>query len=121
MNRECSAVGKDPARALELADPAQPLEPGGVEEIVLGGVLVRQAGVCRLVAGQPLRQLEVAVDRVADEVDGGEGVARHDLRIRARSGAGPAAAGGWEDRTGPAGERQPARTPAAQVESSWDR
>ena len=68
---------EDPARALELADAPQPLEPGGVEEVVLGGVLVGQAGLGRLGTGQPLRQLEVAVDRVADEVDGGEGVARH--------------------------------------------
>ena len=34
---------EDPAGALELADPAQPLEPGRVEEIVLGGGLVGQA------------------------------------------------------------------------------
>ena len=32
---------EDPARALELADPAQALEPGGVEEVLLGDVLVR--------------------------------------------------------------------------------
>ena len=35
---------EDPAGALELADPAQPLEPGRVEEVLLGGVLVGQAG-----------------------------------------------------------------------------
>ena len=84
--REPRVLGgrEDPARALELADPAQPLEPRGVEQVVLGGVLVRQARCRRLVAREPLGQLEVAVDRVADEVDGGEGVARHALRIRAR-------------------------------------
>ena len=102
---------EDPARALELADPAQPLEPRGIEEVVLGGVLVGQAGRARLGAGQPLRQLEVAVDRVADEVDGGEGVARHRLRIRARGRRSGDSLGG----------PQPARTPAAQVEWFPDR
>ena len=61
-----------PARALELADPAQALDPGGVEQVVLGDVLrveVRGAGLGRREA---LRQLDVAVDRVADQVDGGE-------------------------------------------------
>ena len=40
----------------------------------------------RLVAREALGQLEVAVDRVADEVDGDEGAARHALRIGARQG-----------------------------------
>ena len=39
---------EDPARALELADPAQALQPGGVEQVVLGDVLVRQPGGRRL-------------------------------------------------------------------------
>ena len=38
---------EDPAGALELADPAQALEPGGVEEVLLGGVLVGQPGGAR--------------------------------------------------------------------------
>ena len=44
MKRECSAVGKDPARALELADPAQALDPRGVEDLLFRDVLGRQAG-----------------------------------------------------------------------------
>ena len=61
-----------PARALELRDPAQPLEPGRVEQVVLGDVLVGVAGGARLGGGQPLGELDVAVDRVGDEVDGRE-------------------------------------------------
>ena len=68
---EARVLGRreDPARALELADPAQPLEPGGVEQVLLGDVLVGQPGRRGLVAGQALGQLDVAVDRVADQVD----------------------------------------------------
>ena len=68
---------EDPAGALELADPAQPLEPGRVEQVLLGDVLVGQPGRAGLVRREPLGQLDVAVDRVADEVDRGERVARH--------------------------------------------
>ena len=67
--------GKDPACALELADPAQALEPGRVEQVLLGHRLDRQPGRRRLVRGEPLGQLDVAVDRVADEVDGRERLA----------------------------------------------
>ena len=77
---------EDPARALELADPAQPLEPGGVEQVLLGDVLVRQAGGRGLGRRQALGQLDVPVDRVADEVDRGERVAAHQAG-RAPSGA----------------------------------
>ena len=47
---EARVLGRreDPARALELADPAEPLEPGGVEQVLLGDVLVGQAGRRRL-------------------------------------------------------------------------
>ena len=43
---EARVLGRreDPARALELADPAQPLQPGGVEEVLLGDVLGGQPG-----------------------------------------------------------------------------
>jgi hypothetical protein len=67
---------EDPARALELADPAEALQPGRVEQVVLGRVLVREPGGGRFAAGQALRELDVAVDRVADEVDRRERVAR---------------------------------------------
>ena len=68
---------EDPAGALELADPAQPLEPGRVEQVLLGDLLVGQPGRRRLVRRQPLGQLHVPVDRVADEVDRGERLASH--------------------------------------------
>ena len=68
---------EDPARALELADPAQPLEPGGVEQVLLGDVLVGQPGGRRLGRGQALGQLDVPVDRVADQVDRGERLPAH--------------------------------------------
>ena len=68
---------EDPARALQLADPAQPLEPRRVEQVLLGGVLGREPGRRRLVRRQSLGQLHVPVDRVADEVDRGERLAAH--------------------------------------------
>ena len=68
---------EDPAGALELADAAQPLEPRRVEQVLLGGLLGGQPCRRRLVACQPLGQLHVPVDRVADEVDRGERLAAH--------------------------------------------
>ena len=68
---------EDPARALELADPAQPLEPGRVEQVLLGDILVGEAGDRGFGRRQALGQLDVPVDRVADEVDRGERVAAH--------------------------------------------
>ena len=70
--REARMLGgrEDPARALKLADAAQALQPRGVEEVLLGDVLGRQPGYGRRVGRQPLAELEVPVDRVADEVDG---------------------------------------------------
>ena len=68
---------EDPAGALELADPAQPLEPRRVEQVLLGD-RPRRAARPRADFGrrQALGQLDVAVDRVADEVDRAERVAR---------------------------------------------
>ena len=66
---------EDPAGALQLADPAQPLEPGRVEQVLLGDVLVGESGERGLGGRQALGQLDVPVDRVADEVDRGERVA----------------------------------------------
>ena len=65
---------EDPPSTLELADPAQPLEPGRVEEVLLGHVLGGQPGRGRFGRTEPLGQFDVPVDRVADEVDGGEGM-----------------------------------------------
>ena len=39
---------EDPAGALELADPAQPLEPGRVEQVLLGDILVGEPGERRI-------------------------------------------------------------------------
>ena len=81
---EARVLGRreDPAGALELADPAHPLEPGGVEQVLLGDVLVGQAGERRLVGRQALGQLDVAVDRVADEVDRRERVSSRHRPVR---------------------------------------
>ena len=68
---------EDPARALELADPAQALEPGGVEQVLLGDLLVGEPGERGFVGRKPLGQLDVAVDRVADQVDRRERMASH--------------------------------------------
>ena len=69
--------GEDPARALELTDPAEPLDPGRVEEILLRRVLPGQPGRRGLTGREPLRQFDIPVDRVADQVDGAELCAGH--------------------------------------------
>ena len=69
---------EDPAGALELADPAQPLDPRRVEQVLLGGrSSAGSPAAADSAGGQALRQLDVAVDRVADQVDRDERVARH--------------------------------------------
>ena len=82
--REPAVLGgrEDPARALELAHAPQALHPRGVEEVLLGRVLGWQAGVACLGGRRALRQLHVAVDRIADEVD--EAEPRRNLRVRHR-------------------------------------
>ena len=42
VNRRVLGGREDPARRLQLADPAEPLQPSGVEEVLLGDVLVEQ-------------------------------------------------------------------------------
>ncbi len=74
---------EDPARALQLADPAQALEPDGIEDVLLGRLLGRHPGGLRLGGGEPLRQLDVAVDGIADEVDGGEAGRAHGAIVAA--------------------------------------
>ena len=68
---------EDPPGALELADPAQTLDPRGVEDVLLGDVLVGQPERRRLVAGEALGEFDVPVDRVADQVDRRELVTFH--------------------------------------------
>src|SRR5262245_50547143 len=60
---------EDPAGALELADATQPLQPRGVEQVLLGDLFGRQPGHRGDIGREPLGQLEIAVDRVTDEVD----------------------------------------------------
>ena len=74
---------EDPPSALELADPAEALEPRGVEQILLGGLLGRQAGGGGFVRREAFRELDVAVDRIADQVDRAERMARHQAGSRA--------------------------------------
>ena len=73
---EARVLGRreDPAGALQLADATQPLQPGRVEEVLLGDVLGGQPGRGRFSRRQPLGEFDVPVDRVADEVDCGEWV-----------------------------------------------
>ena len=104
---------EDPPGALELADPPQPLEPRRVEEVLLGGVLRRQAGGVRLRGREPFRQLDVAVDRVADEVDGGEAGRAHDRIVLAWRRRGRADRQGTQMPTGALGRPTlPARSRA---------
>ena len=60
---------EDPPGALELADPAQPLEPGRVQQVLFGDALVGQPDRRGGIRLEPLGELDVPVDRVADEVD----------------------------------------------------
>ena len=80
VNRECSAVGKT-QRALwswliRRSRWSQAVSRRSSSATSSSG----RPAAAGFVAGEPLRQLDVAVDRVADEVDGGEGVARHAQR-----------------------------------------
>jgi hypothetical protein len=77
--REPRVLGRreDPAGALELADAAHPLDPRRVKQVLLGDVLGEQVRGLRFCRAEPLRQLHVAVDGVADQVDRAERVARH--------------------------------------------
>ncbi len=86
--REAAVLGgrEDPASALELADPAQALEPGRIEQVVLG---VASAGRPRAAASarlEALGQLDIPVDRVADQVRGRERMAAHQVRSVHREG-----------------------------------
>src|SRR4029450_5667336 len=54
------------------------LDPGRIEQVCLGTLLGRQPGAGALLRGQPLGQLDVPVDGVADEVDGLELRMGHD-------------------------------------------
>jgi len=70
---------EDPPSALQLADPTQALEPRGIEQVLLGDRLIRQSGGRGLIWRQSLGELDVAVDRVADQVDRGEWVSSDPL------------------------------------------
>ena len=76
---EARVLGRreDPPGALELRDPAETLEPRRIEDVLLGDRLRGQAGRGRLGRRDALGQLDVAVDRVADQVDRGERMPAH--------------------------------------------
>ena len=81
MNRECSAVGKTQRALWSWLIRRRRWSQAVSRRSSSAASSSRQARGGRLVAREALGQLEIAVDRVADEVDGGEGVARHPLRI----------------------------------------
>ena len=61
--------GEDPACALQLADPAQPLQPRAVEQIFFSSLFWRVAGGRGPLRREALGELDIPVDRVADQVD----------------------------------------------------
>ena len=60
--------GEDPAGALQLTDATQSLQPRCVEQILLGGRLRQIPERRGALRRQALGQLDVAVDRIADQV-----------------------------------------------------
>ena len=68
---EAAVLGRreDPASALQLTDAAHPLEPHGIEQVALGRLFGRQSERLRALGSETLGQLNVAVDRIADEID----------------------------------------------------
>ena len=69
--REAAVFGgrEDPARALQLTDAAEALQPGAVEQILFGRLFWRVAGSRGPLRSKALRELDIPVDRVADQVD----------------------------------------------------
>ena len=65
---EAAVFGRreDPSGALELADAAHPLQPGGIEKVAFGGGLLFESQAARAIGRQSLGQLDIAVNRVAD-------------------------------------------------------
>ena len=68
--------GEDPARALELADAPQALDPRGVEEILLGDGLHVAAPRARVVGRQAFGELDVPVDGVVIRLTAANGSRR---------------------------------------------
>ena len=75
VKRECSAVGKTQRALWSWLIRRSRWSQAVSSRSSSATVLVGQPGRGRLVRGEPLRQLDVAVDRVADQVDRGERVA----------------------------------------------
>lgn len=69
--REAAVFGgrEYPACALQLADAAEALQPRAVEQIFFSGVFWRVAGGRGPLRSEALRELDIPVDRVADQVD----------------------------------------------------
>ena len=85
--REAAVLGRreDPTSALQLADATHPLDPRRVEQVAFGRRFGRQAEPTRAFRREALRQLDVAVDRIADEIDRPQ--QRMHLAIRRRTRA----------------------------------
>ena len=75
VKRECSAVGKTQRALWSWLIRRSRWTQARVEQVLLGDVLGGQPGGRGLGRRQALGQLDVAVDRVADQVDRGERVA----------------------------------------------
>ena len=69
--RETTVFGsrEDPTCALQLTDAPESLQPRRVKEILFGRLLHEVAERCGTLWRESLRQLDVAVDRIADQVD----------------------------------------------------
>ena len=69
--RETTVLGgrEDPTCALQLADAPESLQPRRVKEIFFGRLLREVAERCGTLWRESLGQLDVAVDRIADQID----------------------------------------------------
>ncbi len=61
--------GEDPACALQLADAAQALQPRAVKQILFGRLFLSVARGGGPLRSEALCELDIPVDRVADQID----------------------------------------------------
>ena len=60
---------EDPACTLQLADATQPLQPRRIKEVLLRRIFCEVAERRRTLWGEALGEFNVAMDRIADQVD----------------------------------------------------